>query len=105
MDVLKKFALSPKSLGALSSIDVKSDESGLRALAKEMDLPIQYFTKEELNGVETIQNPSTMVEKHVGAKSVCEAAAILGSNQGQLIVPKQNTRNVTVAIARTPFSS
>jgi len=104
-DVMKKSALSPKSLKGLSSIDVKSDESGLSALAKEMDLPIQFFTKEELNSVETIQNPSTMVEKYVGVKSVCEAAAILGSNQGQLIVPKQNTRNVTVAIARTSFTS
>ena len=105
VDVLEKSALSPKSLKGLSSIDVKSDESGLSALAKELDLPIQFFTRKELNSVETIQNPSTMVEKHVGVKSVCEAAAILGSNQGQLIVPKQNTRNVTVAIARTPFTS
>jgi len=105
MDVLEKFALSPKSLRSLSSIDIKSDESGLSALAKELDLPIQFFTRNELNSVETIQNPSTMVEKHVGVRSVCEAAAILGSNQGQLIVPKQNTRNVTVAIARTPFTS
>ncbi len=105
VDVLEKSALSPKSLKGLSSIDVKSDESGLSALAKELDLPIQFFTRKELNSVETIQNPSTEVEKHVGVKSVCEAAAILGSNQGQLIVPKQNTRNVTVAIARTPFTS
>jgi cobalt-precorrin 5A hydrolase len=44
-----------------------------------------------------------MVEKHLGVKSVCEAAAILASNQGTLIVPKHTTPNVTVAIARISF--
>ena len=105
MDVLARFDLSPKSLKSLASIDLKSDEPGLLALAKDLDLPVRFFTKRELNSVETIQNPSTMVEKHIGVKSVCEAAAILGSNQGSLILPKQLTRNVTVAVARIPFAS
>ena len=105
MDVLARFDLSPKSLKSLASIDLKSDEPGLLALARDLDLPLRFFTKQELNSVETIQNPSTMVEKHIGVKSVCEAAAILGSNQGSLILPKQLTRNVTVAVARIPFAS
>jgi cobalt-precorrin 5A hydrolase len=87
------------------SIDLKSDEAGLLELAKSLDVPIEFFSKEQLNCIKTIQNPSILVEKHVGVKSVCEAAAILGSNQGRLVVPKQNTRNVTVAIARKGFTS
>ena len=35
----------------------------------------------------------------MGTKSVCEAAAILASNQGKLIAPKAKTRNVTLALA------
>jgi len=104
-DVLARFKLSSQSLKFLASIDLKADEKGLSALAEELNLPLKFFNREELNSVKTIENPSDVVEKYVGVKSVCEAAAILGANQGQLIAPKQNTPNVTVAIARIPFIS
>jgi len=104
-DVLARFKLSKRSLKCLASIDLKADEKGLLALAEELYLPLKFFNREALNSVKTIENPSAVVEKYVGVKSVCEAAAILGANQGQLIAPKQNTPNVTVAIARIPFIS
>ncbi len=97
--------LSLSSLRCLASIDVKADEKGLIALSRELDLPLTFFNRQELNQVNTIQNPSTVVEKHVGVKSVCEAAAILAARNGTLIVPKQTTRNVTVAIARISYLS
>lgn len=99
LQTLADHDLALGSLTGLASIDVKDDEVGLLELARELNLPLRFFNREELNQVKTIQNPSEMVEKHVGVKSVCEAAAILASNQGRLIVPKKNTRNVTVAIA------
>jgi cobalt-precorrin 5A hydrolase len=104
-DVLARFNLSRQSLKCLASIDLKADEKGLLALAEELNRPLIFFNREALNTVKTIENPSAVVEKHVGVKSVCEAAAILGANQGQLIAPKQKTPNVTVAIARIPFIS
>lgn len=103
--VLAAGNLCLSSLKCLASIDVKADEDGLLALADELDLPLVFFKRQELNRVENIETPSTIVEKHVGVKSVCEAAAILASRNGRLIVPKQTTRNVTVAIARIDFSS
>lgn len=104
-DVLKRFNLSPLSLKALASIDLKADESGLLQLAEQFNRPLKFFSREELNTVNTIQNPSAVVAKHVGVQSVCEAAAILGANRGRLVAPKQTTPNVTVAIARIPFTS
>jgi cobalt-precorrin 5A hydrolase len=98
--ILAQFALSRDSLSSIASIDLKSDEAGLRDLAAEMDLPLIFFSKEELARVEGVPTPSSMVAKHVGVPSVCEAAAILAGRSGRLIVPKQHTRNVTVAIAR-----
>lgn len=100
---LDRFALSPFSLGSLASIDVKSDEVGILDLAEELNLKIQFFPKETLNQVSGVQTPSAMVAKHVGVKNVCETAAIVASQNGQLIVPKQKTPNVTVAIARRDF--
>ncbi|CAN2040890.1 cobalt-precorrin 5A hydrolase [Candidatus Magnetomoraceae bacterium gMMP-15] len=97
---LKRFNLAQNSLKYIATITIKKDEQGISELAKELNLQIKYFDKEELNKVDNIQSPSAMVEKHIGVKSVCEAAAILAANQGKLIVPKQITKNATVAIAR-----
>jgi cobalt-precorrin 5A hydrolase len=104
-EVLKQFALSPDSLRSIASIDLKSDEKGLCALAAEMGLVLHFFSKDQLAAVEDVPTPSATVQKHVGVPSVCEAAAILASRNGPLIVPKQSTRNVTVAIARTASTS
>ena len=103
-EVLTNAGLSLLSLKGLASIDVKSDEEGLIELSRQFDLPLVFFKQQELNQVINIENPSAVVEKHVGVKSVCEAAAILAARNGTLIVPKQKTKNVTVAIARIDFS-
>ena len=101
--VLEESKLAISSLISIATINLKADEPGLIALAEELNLPISFFDKDELNRADGIKSPSEMVEKHTGVKSVCEAAAILASKNGKLIVPKHSTRNVTVAIARIPF--
>ncbi|MBW1779067.1 MAG: cobalt-precorrin 5A hydrolase [Deltaproteobacteria bacterium] len=103
--VFQRFGLSERSLKEIATVDVKVGEKGLSELARKLFLPISFFSASELNAVKAIKSPSVRVERHIGAKSVCEAAAILGSNQGNLIVPKQKTQNVTVAVARVPFLS
>jgi len=103
--VFAKHHLALASLNAFASIDLKTDEAGITALAGHYHRPIHYFDREALKRVDAVENPSAMVEKHVGVKSVCEAAAILAAGGGKLIVPKQTTKNVTLAIARTAFSS
>jgi len=103
-EVLESHRLAFTSLKCLASIDVKNDEAGLIAVSGSIGKPLIFFTREELNQVKGIKNPSPVVEKHVGVKSVCEAAAIKASGDGTLIVPKESTKNVTVAIARIDFS-
>jgi cobalt-precorrin 5A hydrolase len=91
--------LAISSLRALASVDLKADEPGLLALAGSLDIPLLTFSRERLGGMTHVPTPSAMVEKHIGVKSVCEAAALLATRRGRLIVPKQKTANVTVAIA------
>jgi len=91
------------------TIDVKQDEEFVELLEEEYEEEVIFFTAEELAAVE-VPNPSTTVQKHVGTPSVCEAAAILGSNHGKLIVPKIKGKNWTAALAidykylRTPLA-
>ena len=104
-EVLKNDGLAGSSLGRIATIDLKADEPGLLEVAKTFGVPIDFFSREKLGQIKNIQTPSTLVENHIGVKSVCEAAAILASQMGALIVPKKKTPNVTVAIARKTFSS
>ena len=80
------------------TIDVKKDEEFCAMLEDKYGKEVIYYSAEELAKVE-VPNPSTTVLKHVGTPSVCEAAAILGSNHGKLIVPKVKGKNWTAALA------
>ena len=80
------------------TIDVKSEEPFVDLLVKDYQEEVKFFTAEQLAQVE-VPNPSATVLKHVGTPSVCEAAAILGSNHGKLIIPKVKGKNWTAALA------
>ena len=80
------------------TIDVKKDEEFIGLLEDEYDEEVVFFTADELAAIE-VPHPSATVQKHVGTPSVCEAAAILGSNHGKLIIPKVKGKNWTAALA------
>lgn len=96
--VLNSHGFSRASLARLASAEVKRDEPGLLELARGLNLPLEFYSPEELKQIK-VPNPSTTVEKHVGTQSVCEAAAQLAARGGPLVVPKHKTPNVTVAVA------
>ena len=80
------------------TIDVKSDEEFVGELRDVYHEEVVFYTAEELSAVD-VPNPSATVAKHVGTPSVSEAAAILGSNHGQLIIPKVKGEHWTAALA------
>lgn len=90
--------LSIHSLKALTTIEDKREEQGLLEAAEALRVPLVFFRTHELSTVK-VPNPSHMVERHMGVRSVCEAAAILGSRKGTLIVPKTKGKEATVAVA------
>lgn len=103
--VLDTHRLAAASIAGLASIDLKADERGLLDLAETLSRPLTFYSRDQLAAVRDVPSPSKMVEKHVGVKSVCEAAALLASGNGSLIAPKQVTPNATIAIARRSFTS
>lgn len=97
--------LACASVRKLASIDLKSDEPGLLALARTQNLPLVFYSPDQLNQVEGIA-ASAAVLRATGAKAVAEPAAILGADNGLLLVQKIKSPNVTVAIAELsqPFT-
>lgn len=89
----------PQDLYALATLERKATESSIAVAAAELGVPVLGFTADELEAVE-VPTPSGRVADAVGTPSVAEAAAVLGSGGGDLLVPKRARNGVTVAVAR-----
>lgn len=97
--IFRESRLSPLSIRNFTSLDIKADERGLLDAADAFERPVHFCTREEIAGI-SVPNPSEMVARHIGAKSVCEASALWSAGTGKLLVPKRKSGNCTLAIAR-----
>ena len=100
-EVLDRASLSTLSLRAIGTIEAKRDEEGLNEYARASGLALSYFTADQLNAVAVPSPPSRHALKAVGARGVCEPAALCAAQPGRLLVRKQKSGNVTLAVAET----
>jgi len=108
---LESNKISPHSIAGFATIDIKKDEKGILELAQQKNLPIKFFTKEELSKI-IVPNPSSLVQKEIGTSSVAEASCILAAGEeSKLLKEKRIFKNkdsatsksgaVTIAIAES----
>lgn len=88
------------SITTLASADIKADEEGLQRLARHYGWNFEVHKVEDLKAVTEVPSPSERVRRLVGTPSVSEAAALLSSRGGELIVPKCKGEGMTLAVAR-----
>lgn len=96
MDTLIDAQIMPMAIHSLSSIEEKREEPVIKVL--EQSYTSHFYTADELKVVD-VPTPSETVRRHMGTASVSEAAAILTSGQGPLILSKQKGSNFTIAVA------
>ena len=84
---------------AAASIDLKKDEKGLLDFAFEHQIPLTFYTSEELNALEGEFSKSNFVQSVTAVDCVCERSAVKVSGGGELILRKFAGNGVTVAIA------
>lgn len=94
---LQERGINPLSIGHIATIEEKGDEPALGWLAEHLGADITLYKGEELEKVD-VPHPSDIVGRHMGTKSVSEAAAILRAGSG-LVVGKEKGANWTVAAA------
>ena len=93
---LSRENLSPQSLAAIATLEIKADEKGLHEAAAHFGVPLRLFTVAELNQERyRLTNPSAIVEAEVGTPSVAEASAL---KAGTIVVPKLKSARATCAI-------
>ena len=95
-DLRERQDLMPEAVRAFATIDLKASEPVVRLLQAE-GYPFTFYTAEQLASV-AVPTPSDTVARHVGTPSVSEAAALLSSNGGKLVIPKQKGEKWTYAV-------
>lgn len=96
-----------EAVSALASIDQKNAEPGLLALAKQLELPLVFFSSAELAAFEAqLSHRSALAFAHTGCYGVAESAALalaqrlgLRSAPSELLIPRQKNQQVTFALA------
>lgn len=100
LETLDNLHFDIKSVVKVCSIDLKSHEVGLLNFIEKYHLKGEFFSATELNSIQGYFSKSQFVESITGVDCVCERSAILGSNQGELILKKLSKNGVTLSIAR-----
>ncbi|MBO5491733.1 MAG: cobalt-precorrin 5A hydrolase [Pyramidobacter sp.] len=101
-DFLAGAGVSPLSLCAVASIDLKKDEAGLIGLADSLGVPFITYSAAELAATAGRFTPSERVKSITGVDNVCERAAVRCSG-GALVRSKTLYPGVTMALARKPY--
>lgn len=91
--------LTVRNIAAVATIDLKKNEDGLLRTCKKFNLPIKFYSKDELKRVAELFEQSCFIEEKVGVGAVCEPSAYLASNGGTLILKKQNFDGISIAVA------
>lgn len=99
IEAFAQAGLSALSVKNFATIDIKKNEKGLKALAMELDAPIETYGAKELNRVKCPSKPSSAVMKATGAYAVAEPAALISSGAKRLCLKKTKIGHVTIAAA------
>ena len=98
--------LNAEQIACFASIEAKSDEVAILALAQKFQVPLRFFSAATLAAV-PVPNPSATVLRYMGTPSVSEAAAILAASGSaeDLLIEKHKYRgadlkNATISITR-----
>lgn len=97
---LRGASLSPMCVARLASVKKPADVEGLAEAARSLGVGLELVDRAELAAAGA-PNPSRVVERLEGTPSVSEAAAIVASRGGELVVQKQKyPPDLTLAVAR-----
>ena len=108
--LFEREALSLHSIKGIATIDLKKDEPGLIAFARDSGMEIEFFPSDALNYVSSAYNieASGTVKAATGAVAVAEPAAVLSAKKASgnctIIMSKEKRGNVTLAIAKAEFT-
>lgn len=102
MRTLADAGISPFAVEGVYSIEHKSDEAAVHALARSLGVAARFYSVDQLRAeTNRLETPSEQVFREVGSHGVCEAAALARAGpDGKLETPKRKSATATCAVAR-----
>lgn len=99
---LAENGISVFEIACIHSVDLKSDEAAIHALAANLEVPVAFYPVETLEALTPrLANPSDVVFSEIGCHGVAEAAAMASAGpEAQLTVEKHKSANATCALAQ-----
>jgi cobalt-precorrin 5A hydrolase/precorrin-3B C17-methyltransferase len=99
---LESAGLAPKAVAAVVSVELKTGEPGIHALADGLGVPARFFSAERLlDETPRLTERSEAAFHATGCWGVAEGAVLAAAGPGSaLIVTKRKSRGATCAIAR-----
>lgn len=96
--------IAPAAVAGIYSLDLKSDEPAMHAVAEALGVGARFFDAEKLEAeTPRLKNPSDVVFREVGCHGVSEGAALAAAGpDGELIAEKSKSARATCALARAP---
>ena len=101
-DVLQANGLKPEQVRMLASIDLKKEEPALLALSGKYQIPFVTYSADELRRIPLVSAGSDFVKRVTGVDNVCERAAVLSCENGELIQKKCVREAMTAALVGCP---
>ncbi|RON33797.1 cobalamin biosynthesis protein [Pseudomonas brassicacearum] len=102
---LQAHKIELRAIKALASIDLKREEPGLIELAEQLELPLMYFSSEQLAGYQPqLSHRSDIAFERTGCYGVAESAALALAEQltkapAKLLISRQKYAQATLALA------
>jgi len=94
---LRKYNLKIEDIQKIASFEAKKDEVGLLDFANKRDIPIEFYSKEDINLLSNSFSKSASTQ-FFGIKGVAEPSSILASEYNELIIKKEvYFKSVTIA--------
>jgi cobalt-precorrin 5A hydrolase len=95
---LTQIQISILEIRKITTVVIKKDEVGLLQLARELNVPIEYYPIEQIKEVEHLFQGSAFVKQTLGVQAVSEPCGYLGSNLGNCLLPVQKIQGITISI-------
>ena len=91
------------SLSCLASGEIKKDEKGLIEAARILGVPFRIYSNREIEAAIGDSETSDFVRAQVGVGAVAEPCAVLGSGNGEIILPVRKGNGLTIALAEGDY--
>ncbi len=83
-----------------ATIEERAGVPGLAGCVRELGIPLKVISKDEISTCGKEFSRSEFVKEKIGIWGVCEPAALLAGRNTRLILKKQKSQGVTIAVAQ-----